>query len=217
MFLLDGTGARVCTYDRAGTGSSDERPASVGVPTADMQADELHALLERADIEPPYILVPHSYGGLIARVFADRHRDEIAGFVFEDVSTAWEIDLWPKWDSSPWIDGGQRVDIQATEQQVLDAAPLGDLPSIVVSQATYEDEGIPEWAGPIFAKRQARLASLGTNVIHFRADGVGHFIHEQRPPVVAAAVRAVSAAARRGGALPGCTAVFNAKLGTCLS
>jgi len=46
--------------------------------------------------------------------------------VFEDVSTAWEIDLWPKWDPSPWIDGDQRIDIQTTRQQVLDAAPLGD-------------------------------------------------------------------------------------------
>ena len=143
--------------------------------------------------------------------------DDIAGFVFEDVSTAWEIDLWPKWDDSPWIDGGRKVDIQATEEQVLDAAPLGDLPSIVLSQATYEGEGIPRWAAPIFARHQARLAELGDNSIHLRADGTGHFIHEERPSVVVTAVEAVVTAARSDEPLPRCPAVFEEALGTCLS
>ena len=93
-------------------------PRTAGTPTAALQAEELHSLLEGARIEPPYVLVPHSYGGLITRVYADRYPDDIAGLVFEDVSTAWEIDLWPKWDDSPWIDGGRKVDIQATEEQV---------------------------------------------------------------------------------------------------
>jgi hypothetical protein len=95
----------------------------------------------------------------------------VAGFVFEDVSTAWEIDLWPRWDDSPWIDGGQRIDIQATEHEVLEAAPLGDRPTVVVSQDTYDEEGIPGWAAPIFARQQAKLAALGEDAIHVRADG----------------------------------------------
>jgi pimeloyl-ACP methyl ester carboxylesterase len=215
--LLEDADTRVCTYDRAGTGMSDPRPKQAGTPTAALQAEELHRLLEGAQIEPPYVLVPHSYGGLITRVFADRYREEMAGFVFEDVSTAWEIDLWPKWDDSPWIDGGQRVDIQATEKQVLEAAPLGDLPSIVLSQATYDDEGIPRWAAPIFARQQAKLAELGDNVIHLRVDDTGHFIHEERPSVVVAAVEAVVTAARGPEPLPRCPAVFEEALGTCLS
>lgn len=118
-------GTRLCTYDRAGKGSSDPRPPGGAAPTAASEAEELHALLNGADIDPPYVLVPHSYAGLIARVYADRYPRDVAGFVFEDVSTAWEIDLWPRWDDSPWIDGGVRTDIDATERQVLDAIPLG--------------------------------------------------------------------------------------------
>jgi pimeloyl-ACP methyl ester carboxylesterase len=207
---------RVCTYDRAGTGTSDQRPAG-RMPTAGSQADELHELLDGASIEPPYVLVPHSYAGLIARVYADRYPEEIAGFVFEDVSTAWEIDLWPRWDDSPWIDGGQRTDIQATEREVLDAAPFRARPTMVVSQDTYEEEGIPGWAAPIFARHQARLASLGDDVIHVSVDGSGHWIHRDAPPVMVAAIDAVVQAVRAGTELPGCAEVFDAEAVTCLS
>ena len=42
--------SRVCTYDRAGTGTSDHRPAGMHV-TSLLQAKELHALLEGAAID----------------------------------------------------------------------------------------------------------------------------------------------------------------------
>jgi pimeloyl-ACP methyl ester carboxylesterase len=207
---------RVCTYDRAGTGTSDPRPAGEA-PTAASQASELRELLEGAHIAPPYVLVPHSYAGLVARVYADRYPDDVAGFVFEDVSTAWEIDLWRRWDDSPWIDGGQRTDIQETERQVLRAAPLGARPTVVVSQDTYSEEGIPVWAGPIFARQQARLASLGEDVVHVRAEGSGHWIHRDRPDVMVSAIRAVVEAVRAGTALPGCADAFaRASAATCV-
>jgi pimeloyl-ACP methyl ester carboxylesterase len=200
--------ARVCTYDRAGTGGSDPRPAD-GAPTAGSQAIELHELLDGAGIEPPYVLVPHSYAGLIARVYADRYPDDVAGFVFEDVSTAWEIDLWRRWDDSPWIDGGQRTDIRETEREVLRAAPMGARPTVVVSQDTYAEEGVPGWAGPIFARHQARLASLGDDVVHVRAAGSGHWVHRDRPEVMVSAIGAVVGAVRAGTELPACAAVFS--------
>lgn len=214
---LDGVDARVCTYDRAGTGVSGVRPKSAGKLTAALEAEELHSMLEKAGIEPPYVLVPHSYGGLITRVYADKYPDEVAGFVFEDVSTAWEIDLWPKWDPSPWIDGGQKVDIQATEKEVLKAEPLGDRPSVVLSQDTYKGEGIPGWAAPIFAKQQAKLAKLGDDVVHARADGSGHFIHEERPELMVDAIGAVVAAVQTNSQLPDCEEVFAGPDVTCLT
>ncbi|HEX5421121.1 MAG TPA: alpha/beta fold hydrolase, partial [Gammaproteobacteria bacterium] len=59
--------ARVLAYDRAGIGASD--PVQ-GARTPLESANELHALLERAQVQSPYVLVAHSYGGLIARLFA---------------------------------------------------------------------------------------------------------------------------------------------------
>jgi len=72
---------RVVSYDRAGLGWSDSGPMP---RTADRIVDELHTLLERAAIPPPYILVGHSFGGLTMPLFAARFPDEVAGMVLVD-------------------------------------------------------------------------------------------------------------------------------------
>ena len=73
--------ARACAYDRAGFGWSEAGPMP---RTADRIAGELHALLVRASVPPPFILVGHSFGALVARVFAGRHPGQIAGLVLVD-------------------------------------------------------------------------------------------------------------------------------------
>jgi pimeloyl-ACP methyl ester carboxylesterase len=60
----------VCTYDRAGDGLSNARPASVRPLTGATQARELHTLLQVIHVGPPYVLAGHSYGGMIVREFA---------------------------------------------------------------------------------------------------------------------------------------------------
>jgi pimeloyl-ACP methyl ester carboxylesterase len=73
--------ARVCSYDRAGFAWSDKGPAPRGVGVS---ADELHQVLRRADVPHPYVLVGISLGGMIARVFAHKYPDEVAGVVLID-------------------------------------------------------------------------------------------------------------------------------------
>ena len=41
-------------------------------------------MLARAEIAPPYVLVGHSFGTLVARLFAARHRPDVAGLVLVD-------------------------------------------------------------------------------------------------------------------------------------
>ena len=67
-----------CSYDRAGFGWSEAGPLP---RTAGRIAIELHELLKRARVAPPYLLVGHSFGGLVMRLLAARHPDEIAGLV----------------------------------------------------------------------------------------------------------------------------------------
>jgi len=70
--------ARVCTYDRAGLGWSE--PAKTP-RTFDGMAGELATLLDRARIPGPYVLVAHSFGGLIVRAFARDYASRVAGLV----------------------------------------------------------------------------------------------------------------------------------------
>jgi pimeloyl-ACP methyl ester carboxylesterase len=69
---------RVCTYDRAGMGHSEAGPLP---RTAEHFARELHALLQRAGVQGPYVLVGHSLGGAPVRVFAHTYAPEVAGVV----------------------------------------------------------------------------------------------------------------------------------------
>ena len=75
----------VCSYDRAGQGFSDGGPLPRDTKAL---VGDLHTLLHKAGIRPPYILVAHSIGGLDGVLFADRYRDELAGMLLVDPAFA---------------------------------------------------------------------------------------------------------------------------------
>jgi len=72
---------RVCSYDRAGQGWSDESPLA---RTSQNIVHELHTLLHKAEIPEPYILVGHSFGGINMRLYASHYPNEVAGVVLVD-------------------------------------------------------------------------------------------------------------------------------------
>jgi pimeloyl-ACP methyl ester carboxylesterase len=72
---------RVCSYDRAGLAWSEGTSTARSMATL---VSELRLLLQHAGVAPPYVLVAHSFGGLIIRAFARAHADEVAGLVFVD-------------------------------------------------------------------------------------------------------------------------------------
>ena len=81
--------AHTVSYDRLGLGWST--PAvSERIPSK--VVEELRAMLQAAGITPPYLLVGHSFGGLVMRYFAARYPDEVVGAVLVDPM---RTDEWP--------------------------------------------------------------------------------------------------------------------------
>jgi pimeloyl-ACP methyl ester carboxylesterase len=78
-------GTRVCAYDRGGYGFSDPI-AAADERVGKRLALELHLLLERAGERGPFVLVAHSFGGLVARAYAGRFPAEVAGVVLVDAT-----------------------------------------------------------------------------------------------------------------------------------
>lgn len=72
---------RVCAYDRAGYGFSDEGPLPRDL---DANVADLHALIEAADLPLPVLLVGHSLGSNIVRSYAQRYPQQVAGLVLVD-------------------------------------------------------------------------------------------------------------------------------------
>ena len=72
---------RICVYDRAGRGWSEDADAPQDAVAI---ATDLHALLQRAGTPGPYVIAGHSFGGLYALTFAAQHPHEVAGMVLID-------------------------------------------------------------------------------------------------------------------------------------
>ncbi|RFU21850.1 alpha/beta fold hydrolase [Geodermatophilus marinus] len=84
-----GGATRVCAYDRAGQGWSDDAPRrrQDGLQAA----ADLHTLLDRAGEHGPYVLVGHSIGGDHAMTYAARYPEQVAGMVLLDATSPYTV------------------------------------------------------------------------------------------------------------------------------
>jgi hypothetical protein len=85
-------GSHRCWYDRLGVGRSDRRTAR---HSALDSVQDLHHLLAEVGAKPPYILVGHSYGGMLALMYAGKHPQDVGGVVLADATLPFEPELDP--------------------------------------------------------------------------------------------------------------------------
>jgi pimeloyl-ACP methyl ester carboxylesterase len=193
---------RVCAYDRAGLGRSAPAPPGRGSPTT--QVRELRLLLEKARIPGPYVLVGHSWGGFLARLFAYEYRGDSAGAVLVDATTfpyltAAEAAKLPRKLTR------EGIDIRTAIAQSAAITSLGNLPVVVLGSNR------PPLAAKLLQAQDAE-AALSTNAVDALALNSTHYIQRPaprgQPSVVVTAVRAVVDAVRARRRLPGCAQVF---------
>jgi pimeloyl-ACP methyl ester carboxylesterase len=75
--------ARVCTYDHSRIAWSDAGPTD----TCSLRVTEIHSALKNAGILGPYVLVGHSLGALVSRLYASTYETEVAGMVIVEHAT----------------------------------------------------------------------------------------------------------------------------------
>jgi pimeloyl-ACP methyl ester carboxylesterase len=141
---------RVCAYDRPGTpvGEKPSRSDPVRQPTtAQDAAFDLHTLLSAAKEPTPYVMVGHSYGGLVAKLYARVYPQDVSGLVLIDALTEGlqEAETPEQWAIQRVLMEGdireslalypdlERIDPDRSFDEVRVAAPLRPLPLIVLS------------------------------------------------------------------------------------
>ncbi len=199
---------RLVGYDRAGIGYSDPGPAVFEVEET---ARDLHAALQGAGVEAPYVLVGHAEGAFVTRTFASLFPDEIAGMVLVDPAhellgarlAALDDESWEKYMDqkktffatlqSSWYPEFKGF-TEIVETQTLPGAE--DVPDVAVAvlSALRESES-PRWIGEtekgLAAKRALHKelienASLGKL---FEVEDSGPYVHREKPALVAEAVK----------------------------
>jgi pimeloyl-ACP methyl ester carboxylesterase len=200
-----------CGYDRAGIGASDDRPS--GAPaTAGELADELDRLLSGAGIDGPIVLVGHSFGGMVEQLYADRHPERVAGLVFVDTSMAGQLTPADKtWEEAP----GVLIDMRRTKRELEGVGSYGATPTIVLTQSFVGEPDVPASFQRRWPLLHDELAARSSNSVHVIAVRSGHFIQEDEPDLVVAAIEEVLAAVRDGQPLAPCDGRFAAVGGAC--
>ncbi len=198
----------VVTYDRAGIGKSEigDLPAH-----GEQSSKDLRVLLDKLDVPRPYILVGHSYGGSVVRLFASMDPDDMGGLILEDTQhedvlielrkilkgkdlEAFEqlmVDRFSAPDN-PKTEADYR---NITREQVSKSKPLPRIPFVILTSAgrakamqpIFSDEAIEEIAKLDLALNN-KLAALIPGGRQIIVEGTGHDIHVDKPEALIAPV-----------------------------
>ncbi|MFN8494483.1 MAG: alpha/beta hydrolase [Caldilineaceae bacterium] len=200
---------RVCFYDRAGRGVSD--PAHQPRQPADLVQDAYRLLHSTAGASP-CLYVGQSFGGLIARLYAQQHPADVAGIVLVDSFHEAQFEtfapLFPAvqpgepvaltamrtfW-AGGWRDPAQNkegIDMQACQVAGRSIATLGDIPLRVLTAQTYTHQVAPIFpAGgsltnqALWEEMQSQFLRLSTDTTQCIIQESGYFIQVDKPQVI---------------------------------
>jgi len=192
----------VFLFNRRGVGSSSKATKAQDGKTV---ISEMHSAFSNLALNPPYILVAHSLGGIFANLYARVYPNEVAGVVFVDSPHPSEVieqkTINPPIILSAAINGLKNIErlfdkfkysedecIEETISQIDSAGHFPDIPIGVVS-GTKKMPFVPEQAFEIHQRHQTKLLSLSSKSTHYICDESGHFPQITEPKKVIAAIR----------------------------
>lgn len=196
---LEGLGT-FFAYNRRGIGKST-KPTTP--QTGEEMVETLRAVLQAAALQPPYLLVAHSLGGLIANLYARRYPQEISGLVLLEATAPEDIAVMASFESpvQRFLRGtidlvfgqdpfGETAHVRRTVEQIADAPAFPEIPVVVV---TGGKPALP-WLTPAPAREaraahQRQLAALSPRGKQIIAPRSGHFPQFSEPEVVIRAIR----------------------------
>lgn len=201
------TRSTIVTYDRAGIGASDHLPPEYAeqIHTYANAATELREVLLAMELIPPYVLVGHSIGGLLALYYAGRWPTHVAGLVLVDTT---DPDLRHETVDNAYDDSGAegrpgwRFN-QPLGSRELTVLPPPPCPAAVVTSAvgrwhrvaaTHPGESTAVLDSAWQARQRQFAADL--DALHLIAAEAGHHIPTEAPGLAALAIDAVLTAAR---------------------
>jgi pimeloyl-ACP methyl ester carboxylesterase len=216
---------RSCEYDRYGMGITGTY-ARIAPKARDAydQERELDQLLANGRIPKPYVFVGHSWGGALGRLYAGTH-DDVKAIVFVDSAVpgqeaAFRAAVPPKRaGESPLVteqrnsrngnplDDPEDLDWEKSLSEAGTVTSLGDRPDVVITagRTWYGDLGFET---PVWMRLQNKLAALSSDSVHVFAPASSHFVQENAPDVVLAAIRGAVDAVRQDRRLAACAAIF---------
>jgi pimeloyl-ACP methyl ester carboxylesterase len=204
---------RVCAYDRPGTYRDPGFPGRSdpirGTRTADDIVADLHALLTAANVPGPCVMVGHSFGGLIVRLYASMYPIDVAGLVLVDAAHEDYYDAvksvltpaqWEAYTNAPEPEGYpelEKIDIIASAEQMRNAAvasPLHPMPLVVITHGKpweWPEEYPGDALEAVWLPQQLKLAALVPDGQLIVAEQSEHYIQLTQPDLVIDAIHQV--------------------------
>jgi pimeloyl-ACP methyl ester carboxylesterase len=193
---------RTFAYDHAGYWGSDDGPKP---RDARAIASDLHAALQHAGMEPPYVLVGGSFGGPLARVFASMYPNDVAGMVLLDPTQ--EKFMASVRKSHPGINVASPEDVAAQNEwgcsdasllQASSADPLPPMPlTLLTANGNPDHKPFLAELLPIKLAEHQRWLAQYPQARHVIED-CGHAVQIERPELCVDLIREMVMEVRAG-------------------
>ena len=179
---------------------------------------ELHEVLKKTGLQPPYILVGHSLGGLYMSLYARTYPEEIAGLLLLDSMHPEQIERcqhylpvdecdpehYPWWvktliKMTPTVIKAEMTGATETGRQIRGAGALPFVPLVVLSHG--EPPADEPGMGQMWAALQQDLANESPRSTHIIAHKSGHNIQSDEPELVIQSIKDLVMQARQGSTI----------------